>query len=61
MQPVTTIGFDIAKSVFQVHGIGGEGANTLKQSRRPSGGLNRSHCIARLRRGRKGKSRVMMA
>jgi|ERR1700730_1419974 hypothetical protein len=25
MQSVTTIGFDIAKSVFQVHGIGGEG------------------------------------
>ena len=37
------------------------GANMLKQRRRPSGGLNRSHCIARLRRGRKAKSRVMMA
>ena len=25
MQTITTTGFDIAKSVFQVHGIGAEG------------------------------------
>ena len=25
MQTVTTIGFDIAKSVFQVHGVGADG------------------------------------
>jgi Transposase IS116/IS110/IS902 family len=36
------------------------GANTLKQRRHLSGGLNRWQWIARLRRGRRGKSRVMM-
>ena len=29
MQAVTTIGLDIAKSVFQVHGIDGTGAVAL--------------------------------
>ena len=31
MQSVTTIGFDIAKSVFQVHGIGGEGEVVIRR------------------------------
>ncbi len=31
MQAVTTIGFDIAKSVFQVHGIDAEGQVVIRQ------------------------------
>jgi transposase len=31
MQTVTTIGFDIAKSVFQVHGVDAAGAAALAQ------------------------------
>ena len=32
MQAITTIGFDIAKSVFQVHGIDAEGQGALTPS-----------------------------
>jgi transposase len=31
MENVTTIGLDIAKSVFQVHGVGADGASVLRQ------------------------------
>jgi transposase len=31
MQTITTIGLDIAKSVFQVHGINKEGNVTLRR------------------------------
>ena len=31
MQAVTTIGLDIAKSVFQVHGIDAEGQVVIRQ------------------------------
>jgi transposase len=30
MQTITTVGFDIAKSVFQVHGIDAEGNVVLR-------------------------------
>ena len=36
MQAVTTIGFDIAKSVFQVHGINAEGHGVIRQQLRRS-------------------------
>ncbi len=36
MQAVTTIGFDIAKSVFQVHGIDAEGQGVIRQQLRRS-------------------------
>jgi transposase len=36
MQAVTTIGFDIAKSVFQVHGIDAEGRGVIRQRLRRS-------------------------
>ena len=36
MQAVTTIGFDIAKSVFQVHGIDAEGKVVIRQQLRRS-------------------------
>jgi transposase len=36
MQAVTTVGFDIAKSVFQVHGINGEGQVAIRQQLRRS-------------------------
>lgn len=36
MQDITTIGLDIAKSVFQVHGIGGEGQVVVRQQLRRS-------------------------
>ena len=36
MQAVTTIGLDIAKSVFQVHGIDGTGAVVIRQQLRRS-------------------------
>ena len=39
MQSVTTIGFDIAKSVFQVHGIGGEGEVVIRRQ------LKRRHVL----------------
>ena len=37
MQAVTTIGLDIAKSVFQVHGVDAEGKVTIRRKlkRRP--------------------------
>ena len=31
MQAITTIGLDIAKSVFQIHGIDAEGSVTLRR------------------------------
>jgi transposase len=31
MQPVTTIGLDIAKSVFQVHGVGAAGQVVIRR------------------------------
>jgi transposase len=33
MQAVTTIGFDIAKSVFQVHGVGMQGSVIIRSIR----------------------------
>ena len=39
MQSVTAIGFDIAKSVFQVHGIGGEGEVVIRRQ------LKRRHVL----------------
>ena len=30
MQAITTIGLDIAKSVFQVHGVDGEGQKIMQ-------------------------------
>jgi transposase len=34
MQAVTTIGFDIAKSVFQVHGVGAHGNVVVRRQLR---------------------------
>jgi len=47
MQAVTTIGLDIAKSVFQVHGIGAEGNVIMRLTgrqcdRKRPGGLSGS-------------------
>jgi len=41
MQTVTTIGLDIAKSVFQVHGVDAAGQVVIRRQlkRRPSAGL----------------------
>ena len=36
MQTVTTIGLDLAKAVFQVHGVNGEGAIMIKRALRRS-------------------------
>ena len=36
MGQVTTIGLDIAKSVFQVHGVDAEGQVVLRRRLRPS-------------------------
>ncbi len=36
MQTVTTIGLDLAKSVFQVHGVNGEGESGIKRAIRRS-------------------------
>ena len=36
MQTVTTVGLDIAKSVFQVHGIDAEGKVVMARSPPPS-------------------------
>ena len=36
MQAVTTIGLDIAKSVFQVHGLDAEGKVVIRQQLRRS-------------------------
>ena len=36
MQEITTIGLDIAKSVFQVHGIGASGAVIVRRQLRRS-------------------------
>jgi transposase len=43
MQTVTTIGLDIAKSVFQVHGIDTEGNVLIRRQ------LKRRHVLAFLR------------
>ena len=43
MQAVTTIGLDIAKSVFQVHGIDAEGKVVVRRR------LKRRHVLAFLR------------
>ena len=40
MQTVTTIGFDIAKSVFQVHGVGAVGQVVIRRQ------LKRRHVLA---------------
>ena len=40
MQPVTTIGFDIAKSVFQVHGVDAGGQVVIRRQ------LKRRHVLA---------------
>ncbi len=34
MQTVTTVGLDLAKSVFQVHGVDGEGVIVIKRALR---------------------------
>ena len=44
MQTVTTIGLDIAKSVFQVHGIGGEGEVVIRRQ------LKRRHVLVFLQK-----------
>lgn len=36
MQAVTTIGLDLAKAVFQVHGVNGEGAIMIRRALRRS-------------------------
>jgi transposase len=41
MQTITTIGLDIAKSVFQVHGIDAAGQVVIRHSR-PQRGSHRS-------------------
>ena len=43
MQAITTIGLDIAKSVFQVHGIDAEGKVVIRCAAiiRPVSGVNR--------------------
>jgi transposase len=35
MQAITTVGLDIAKSVFQVHGIDGEGRVVIRHGCTP--------------------------
>jgi hypothetical protein len=42
MQAVTTIGLDIAKSVFQAHGIGAEGSVMIRRQ------LKRQHAARSL-------------
>jgi len=36
MQSITTIGLDLAKSVFQIHGVDGDGAIVVRRSLRRS-------------------------
>jgi transposase len=31
MQAITTIGLDIAKSIFQIHGVDGDGAVVIRR------------------------------
>ena len=40
MQTITTIGLDIAKSVFQVHGVGADGEVVVRRQ------LNRRYVLA---------------
>ena len=40
MQTITTIGLDIAKSVFQVHGVGADGQVAIRRQ------LKRRHVLA---------------
>jgi hypothetical protein len=40
MQTITTIGFDISKSVFQVHGVDGTGRVLIRRQ------LKRRHVVA---------------
>ena len=48
MQTITTIGFDIAKSVFQVHGVDAAGEVVIRRQLRACGAL---HFKRRLHRG----------
>ena len=45
MQAVKTIGLDIAKSGFQVHGIDADGQSTGPQVRR-TGGAESARCVS---------------
>jgi hypothetical protein len=57
MQAVTTIGLDIAKSVFQVHGVDAAGWARLHRKARPVSGLHLrlfAHVPTTARRGRLG-------
>ena len=53
MQVVTTIGLDIAKSVFQVHGVDAAGPVVIRRKlrRRRSSGSSRSCPVSRRDRG----------
>jgi hypothetical protein len=39
MGEVTTVGLDLAKHVFQVHGVDAEGVTVLRKQLRPPGGI----------------------
>ena len=43
MQAVTTIGLDIAKSVFQVHGVDGEGNVVVRRKLKRRYAVSRRH------------------
>jgi transposase len=43
MQMVTTVGLDIAKSVFQVHGVDATGQVVIRRQLRSAGLLLRRH------------------
>jgi hypothetical protein len=43
MQAITTIGLDIAKSVFQVHGVDAKGKVVIRRLVVPSPGRGHSH------------------
>jgi hypothetical protein len=47
MQTVATIGFDIAKSVFQVHGVDAAGQAALQSSISSISGTRRCGCLLR--------------
>jgi len=46
MQTVTTIGLDIAKSVFQAHGVDAAGQGVIRRQlkRRPRADIDPVHC-----------------
>ena len=62
MQAITTVGLDIAKSVFQVHGVGADGHVVIHPSRRLSRKYAKCHeCRDRGDPKKRGLLRLRMA